>query len=73
MTDAETIAEPTPGEPTVEPLSPEVADLKANKLITNCAWGSAGLGLVPIPLAVTVLWLVVFAGYWKSFAPVFKP
>ena len=31
-----------------------------------------GGGLVP-GLVVTALWLVVFAGYWKAFAGVFKP
>ncbi len=26
-----------------------------------------------IPLVIVALWLVVFAGYWKSFESVFKP
>lgn len=37
-------------ETTVAALSSEDIDTKACRLITNCAWGSAGLGLVPIPL-----------------------
>ncbi len=53
MTEAEAVA-----------LSPDEIDLKARKLISNCAWGSAGLGLVPIPLVDLVaigglqVWLV---------------
>jgi uncharacterized protein (DUF697 family) len=45
-------------------LSPEEIDAKAHRLIANCAWGSAGLGLVPIPLVDLVaigglqVWLV---------------
>lgn len=53
MTEAEAVA-----------LSPEEVDRKARKLIANCAWGSAGLGLVPLPLVDLVaigglqVWLV---------------
>jgi len=49
---------------TVSAMSPEETDLKARRLITNCAWGSAGLGLLPIPLVDLVaigglqIWLV---------------
>ncbi len=32
-----------------------------------------GAGLVPIPIVVAVLWLVVFAGYWKRFESVLMP
>jgi len=44
--------------------TPEEIDLKAQKLINNCAWGSAGLGLVPIPLVDLIaigglqIWLI---------------
>jgi uncharacterized protein (DUF697 family) len=41
MTEAETAVATAP---------PEDVNVKAHKLIIYCAWGSAGLGFVPIPL-----------------------
>ena len=45
-------------------LSPAEIDAKAQRLIKNTAWGSAGLGLVPVPIVDLVaigglqVWLV---------------
>ena len=51
-------------ETTVAAATPEEINLKAHRLINNCAWGSAGLGLVPIPLVDLIaigglqIWLI---------------
>ncbi len=39
----------TEAETTEAVLSLEEINIKAERLITRCAWGSAGLGIVPIP------------------------